>query len=104
MYIIRNGKVGPEPEQIPRKLTDIASRSLSSLTKSVAMSDLYRVWTVAERNHIDFHYVGIPDDYEADPKEPFDPDEDPEGLHLDEAATAALRAGPRPPDKETGRP
>jgi hypothetical protein len=75
VYVIRNGKVGPEPKQIRRSFADIASRSLASLTKSVAMNDLYRVWTVADDNHVDFHYVGIPEDYEAAPKEPFDPNE-----------------------------
>jgi predicted patatin/cPLA2 family phospholipase len=73
IYVIRNGKFATEYEQVPRKITKIAVRSLSTLMKAHSWNDLWRIYLVAQAEGVDFNYVGIPDNYEAHSKEPFDP-------------------------------
>jgi predicted acylesterase/phospholipase RssA len=75
VYVIRNGKVNPEPQQISRKLLPIAERSLSTMIKSASLNDLIRIHQFAERDNIDFNYAGIPDDFIFESKEVFDPEE-----------------------------
>jgi hypothetical protein len=75
IYIIRNGKIAPDPQQIRRHFTKIIKRALSTLTKSQGWGDLYRVYIVTKRDQVDFNYVGIPDDYVPAGKEMFDPKE-----------------------------
>ena len=75
VYVIRNGKVNPEPRQIPRKVLPIAERAVSTMIKSASLNDLMRIYQFAERDNIDFNYAGIPDDFSFDSKEVFDPKE-----------------------------
>ena len=73
IYIIRNGKFGADPEQIPRKVLKIAGRAVSTMIKATAMGDLFRVYTIARREGLGFYYVGIPEEFEGEAKESFDP-------------------------------
>jgi hypothetical protein len=75
VYVIRNGKVNPEPQQIPRKVLPIAKRAVSTMIKSASLNDLIRIYQFAERDNIDFNYAGIPDDFIFESKEVFDPEE-----------------------------
>jgi len=75
IYIIRNGKIAPGPEQIRRHFAKIIKRALETFTRSQGWGDLYRVYIVTQRDQVDFNYVGIPDDYVSVGKEPFDPKE-----------------------------
>jgi predicted acylesterase/phospholipase RssA len=73
IYIIRNSQIDAEPEQVEPKLIDIASRSMISVLKAVAMGDLIRVWALAERDGVDFNYIGIPPDHAEADVSTFDP-------------------------------
>lgn len=73
IYILRNGKIAPESEQVPRKLANIAGRTVSAMTKSAALGDLFRIYTFAQRDGIQYNYLGIPDNYEWVSDEEFDP-------------------------------
>ena len=75
IYIIRNGQIDPAPEQVKRKLVDIASRSMITLLKAVAMGDLIRIWALAQRDGVDFNYIGIPPEHAETPAGAFDPPE-----------------------------
>jgi hypothetical protein len=75
IYIIRNGKLTATPEPVPRSLPKIISTALSTLTRAQGWGDLHRIYTVTQRDQIDFNYVGIPDDYVPAGKEAFDPKE-----------------------------
>ena len=44
LYIIRNGQLKPEPEQVERKLPKIASRAIESMIKANVRGDLYRMY------------------------------------------------------------
>lgn len=73
IYIIRNGKLGPEPEQIKRRLKNITSRAVDTLIKSQAVGDLFRIYAYSKQRPINFHYVGIPEDFMLEGDEAFDP-------------------------------
>lgn len=73
IYVIRNGKLGPVPEQVPRKLSAIASRSMLTLIKAVAMGDLIRIERLAKASGAELHYVGIAEDFEERAQAFFDP-------------------------------
>jgi predicted patatin/cPLA2 family phospholipase len=75
IYVIRNGKTDPEPEQIPRKVIPIAARSVSTMIKSASINDLIRIYDFAQRDNVGFHYAGIPEDFNFESKEVFDPKE-----------------------------
>jgi hypothetical protein len=73
LYIIRNGKLGPEPEQITRRLPAISGRAISTMIKYAAVNDLHRIYVTSDSANLDFRYVAIPDDFESQADEPFDP-------------------------------
>jgi predicted acylesterase/phospholipase RssA len=72
LYIIRNGHLKPETRQIDRKLSDISERALSTMIKTAAKNDLYRIYTFTRRDDIRFHYVDIPADHFSEADEIFD--------------------------------
>lgn len=73
MYIIRNSQIDAEPQQVKPKLVDIASRSMITVLKAVAMGDLIRIWRLAERDGVDFNYIGIPPEHAEATASTFDP-------------------------------
>jgi predicted patatin/cPLA2 family phospholipase len=75
VYLLRNGKLSPEPQAMERKLTAIAGRSISRLTKSSGVGDLYRISFFARRDGIDLRYAAIPADFEWQSDQEFDPEE-----------------------------
>lgn len=72
LYIIRNGQINSEPRQIERKLSDISERSVSTMIKSAAGNNLYRIYAFTNREGVAFHYVDIPDDFVSEATELFD--------------------------------
>jgi hypothetical protein len=72
IHIIRDGRLRSLPKQLERKLPKIIGRAISILTKSQAMGDLYRIYTITQRDGIDFNYIDIPVDYKPMNTEPFD--------------------------------
>lgn len=72
IYIIRNGTVLPVANQIDRSIMDITERSLSTMIKASAINDLRRIYSLAERENLDFNYIGIPGDFEFTAEEAFD--------------------------------
>ena len=75
LYIIRNSQIEAAAEQVERNLIDIATRSMITLLKAVAMGDLIRVWALAQRDDVDFNYVGIPPEHEESTAAIFKPAE-----------------------------
>ncbi len=72
LYIIRNSKLAPTPEQVQRKLPSIIKRSLNTLTRMNSYGDLYRIYLVTQRDNIGFYYADIPADYISRATEAFD--------------------------------
>lgn len=74
-YVIKNGKLDVEAEQVPRRFIKIAGRSFSTLMKAQSWGDMFRLYELAKGDNVDFNYVSIPDNYIEHSKEPFDPKE-----------------------------
>ncbi|MHC4616737.1 MAG: patatin-like phospholipase family protein [Planctomycetota bacterium] len=62
VYIIRNDKLRPSPKQVSRNLLKITRRTLSTLNRAHSEDHLHHIYTLVRRNHIDFNYIGIPED------------------------------------------
>jgi hypothetical protein len=75
VYVIRNGKINPEPQHTPRKLLAITGRAVSTMIKAASINDLMRIYQLTRRDNIEFNYIGIPDDFQFESDEIFDPEE-----------------------------
>ncbi len=74
LFIIRNAKLGPEAQLVEPRVTEIAGRAVSTLTKAEAAGDLFRVWEVARRNGFAYHLASIPDEMKLPEAQGFDHD------------------------------
>ncbi len=72
LYIIRNGKIGPEWEQARESAIAIGQRSLYATTKYQALGDLARIHAKAVRDGIGYHLAAIPDSFDVPLVKPFD--------------------------------
>jgi predicted acylesterase/phospholipase RssA len=73
IYIIRNSQIEAEPVEVNPRLVDIASRSMVTVLKAVAMGDLARIHEHAQEAGVEFNYVGIPPEHAETPAGEFDP-------------------------------
>jgi predicted acylesterase/phospholipase RssA len=72
VYIIRNEQVYPAYKKVKPELKSIASRAVDSLLKSQGVGDLFRLYTYAQRDNLDYNLAFIPKDFHAKPKSEFD--------------------------------
>jgi len=72
LYIIRNEQVYPQWKKVKPRLKDIASRAVDSLLKSQGIGDLYRLYTYAKRDDLDYHLAFIPKDFTMKSTSEFD--------------------------------
>ena len=72
VYIMRDGRLRPEPKQVERKLMSIIKRALTLVTMAQARGDLYRIYAITQKEGIDFNYVDIPDNYKPVSTKAFD--------------------------------
>ena len=75
IYVVRNGQFYPAPVQVERKLADITENTVSAMIRSSAKGDMYRIYAYAKSNNFDVKYIFIPQDFESESKEAFDPEE-----------------------------
>lgn len=71
-YIIRNGRVSPEPGEVERGTLQIAGRAVTTMIASNAVGELYRIYTTTQRDHIDFKLALIESDFTEPYKRLFD--------------------------------
>lgn len=72
VYIIRNAKLDPNWASVERQTMSIAERAISSLIQTQGIGDLYRVYTVAQRDGVDFNLAYVPASFDAPHREEFD--------------------------------
>ncbi len=72
IYIIRNEQVYPNYKRIKPQLKDIASRAIDSLLKSQGVGDLFRLYTYAKRDDLDYNLAFIPKDFHGTYTSEFD--------------------------------
>jgi predicted acylesterase/phospholipase RssA len=73
LYIIRNSKITPEYKSLTPGFYSLAIRSMESLTKYHGVGDLYRLYVGSQRDGIDYNLMCIPESFNAEPQELFDP-------------------------------
>jgi hypothetical protein len=104
LYIIRNARISPPWQTVKPELTEIAKRTLSSLIRTQGLGDLYQAYLLSQRDGFNFRLASIPDDFNEQPAEAFDPVYMTE---LFERARAAARQGYQwsetPPGYRPGR-
>jgi hypothetical protein len=72
LYIIRNSQIKPEWETVKPRVAPIAGRAISTLIKTQGIGDLYRLYSFAKRDKIDYNLAAIPTDQAPTrPAEPF---------------------------------
>ena len=72
LYVVRNGKIGPEWESIKPSSLSIASRSLGTLIKNQARGDVNHLYYRAKSAGIAFRLAAIPESFGGKYNEPFD--------------------------------
>ena len=72
LYIIRNARLDAEWENVPRRTLQIATRAIATLTRTQGIGDLYRIYTIANRDGVEFNLTFIPSNFDAAHREEFD--------------------------------
>jgi predicted acylesterase/phospholipase RssA len=72
LYVIRNSRPGPDLETVDRSTLKIAGRAVSTLINTQGIGDLYQLYVVARRDHIDYNVTWIPASFTEKLREPFD--------------------------------
>lgn len=72
VYIIRNARIDPEWAEVERRTMSIAGRAIASLIQTQGIGDLYRIYTIAQRDGVDFNLAHIPKSFHFPHREEFD--------------------------------
>jgi hypothetical protein len=72
LFVIRNGRIDPRWESVNENVLSVTQRSLSTLIKNQGIGDLYRIYSIAKLNGIEFNLASIPSDFDIQTDEPFD--------------------------------
>jgi predicted acylesterase/phospholipase RssA len=72
LYVIRNARLDPEWAQVDRRTLPIALRAIACLIQYQGMGDLYRIFTITRRDHVDFNLAYIPETFKTPHESEFD--------------------------------
>ncbi len=72
LYVIRNGKVTPEWSAVKPRLASLAGKSIESLIKTQGIGDLFRMYTNAKRDGMEFNAIWVPASFTMKENEPFE--------------------------------
>jgi predicted acylesterase/phospholipase RssA len=72
LYIIRNARLDPDWASVERRTLSIATRAISSLTRTQGIGDLYRIYATSQRDGLDFNLTYIPKTFDTPHNEEFD--------------------------------
>ena len=72
LYIIRNARLDPEWAQVDRRTLPIALRAINCLIQYQGIGDLYRIYSIAHRDHVDFNLAYIPPTFDTPHTKDFD--------------------------------
>jgi len=72
LYVIRNSRPGPDFETVDRSTLKIAGRAVSTLISTQGIGDLYQLYLVCQRDHIDYNVTYVPETFTAKIGEAFD--------------------------------
>jgi hypothetical protein len=74
LYIIRNARLDPQWANVTRQTLSIADRATTSLIQSQGVGDLYRIYSVSQRDQVDFNLAYMPATFNVPLRYSFDPD------------------------------
>jgi predicted acylesterase/phospholipase RssA len=74
LYLIRNARLDPEWAEVERRTLPIALQAVTTLIQYQGIGDLYRIYTVAQRDSVDFNLAYIPPTFKTPHKAEFDTD------------------------------
>jgi hypothetical protein len=72
LYVIRNARIDPQWDSVGADVLSVTQRSLSTLIKNQGIGDIYRIYSVAKFNGIDFNLASVPSDFQVKADGPFD--------------------------------
>ena len=72
LYIIRNARLDPEWAQVDRRTMTIAMKAIACLIQYQGMGDLYRIYTITKRDHVDYNLTFIPPTFDTPHTAEFD--------------------------------
>jgi predicted patatin/cPLA2 family phospholipase len=73
IYVVKNGKYHVEYEPVREQAFPIATRAIETLVNNQHKNDIYRIYRMAKDSGASFNLAFVPQDFEAKPKEFFDP-------------------------------
>jgi predicted acylesterase/phospholipase RssA len=73
VYVVRNSKLQAPWKSVENKMLTITGRTISSLIRTQGLGDLYRIYLTTRRDGLDYNLAYIPDDFDAESSETFDP-------------------------------
>jgi predicted acylesterase/phospholipase RssA len=65
LYLIRNARLDPEWAQVERQTLKISFRAITCLIHNQGIGDLYRIYSIAKRDHIKYRLTYIPPSFQA---------------------------------------
>jgi hypothetical protein len=74
IYVIRNGYLEGRWSEVSLGLGSILASSLSTIIRTQGIGDLYRIYLGSVRDNAGFRLAYIPNDFEVESKEQFDPE------------------------------
>jgi len=72
LYIVRNARLDPDWAHVERSTMTIAGRAVASLIHTQGIGDLYRIYSTAQRDGVDFNLTFIPSTFNHTHAEEFD--------------------------------
>jgi len=72
VYIIRNARLDPEWAQVDRRTLPIAFRAITCLIQYQGLGDLYRIYAITQRDHVDYNLAFIPATFDTPHTSEFD--------------------------------
>lgn len=73
VYMIRNGYLKERWANVERSTISIAVRTVDILMGSAVYGDMYRIYLATQRDGLDYHLAYIPEYFDMEPSEAFDP-------------------------------
>jgi hypothetical protein len=72
LYIIRNARLDPQWAQVDRRTLPIALRAITTLIQYQGMGDLYTIYSICQRDFVEYNLAYIPPTFDFPHKADFD--------------------------------
>ena len=73
IYALVNARLDPEWAEVERRTLPITFQAIATLIQYQTIGDLYRIYSITQRDGTDFNLAYIPDDFQAPHPADFDP-------------------------------